>query len=429
MGCDIIQVIEKSIKDLKPYPKNAKKHSDEQITKVSNSIKSFGWQQPLVISNNNDIIIGHARLLAAKRLKMNTVPCVIAEGLTQEEMNALRLADNKTNESEWDIDILKDELSNIFDMNMADFGFDINSISAIQQDDINTIEITEDEYDKEPPIIPKTKRGNVYKLGKHRLVCGDSTNVNDVDLLMNKQKGRILFTSPPYSDMRTYGGDKDISIDNLINFIDVYKKYTDYQCINLGIQRKEYEIVQYWDAYIEKAKQCGYKLLAWNIWNQINSGSIGLQHAFFPICHEWVFVFGTKYYDINCTWDKKDRDLRTVNTRRQKDGSTKYSAVGDTSNPLKKMTSVLSLYSEKGPIREDHPAVFPIGFPAEYVKAMTDINDIVIEPFGGSGSTLIACEQLNRACYIMELDCGYCDLIVDRWEEFTKQKAELIKGV
>ena len=246
---------------------------------------------------------------------------------------------------------------------------------------------------------------------------------------MDGVKADMLFTSPPYSDMREYNGGKDLSVSNVSNFISAYRPYVDYQCVNLGIQRKDHEIVQYWDEYIAKARKCGYKLLAWNIWDKMECGSIGQQSAFFPIRHEWIFVFGTEFYEINLTQQKKSQPIRAKEstTRRQADGSLKKSTKGDQSHSLKQMESVLQLSPVK--VHDvDHPAPFPVELPAEYIKAMTDECGTVIEPFGGSGSTLIACEQLNRKCYMAELDPHYCDVILQRWENFTGRKAVLIDG-
>ena len=244
-------------------------------------------------------------------------------------------------------------------------------------------------------------------------------------------KGKVLFTSPPYSDMREYNGGKDLSVNNIASFIARYRPFTDYQCVNLGIQRKDHEIVQYWDEYIAIARDAGYKLMAWNIWDKTKCGSIGNQSAFFPIRHEWIFVFGTEFYEINLTWDKAEESIKKGNHERrvrQADGRMEVSTTGDLSNPKKQMESVVQILPEQGAIIKEHPATFPIKLPSEYIMAMTDKGDNVIEPFGGSGTTLIACEQLERNCYIMELDEKYCDVIIDRWEQFTGEKAVLLNG-
>ena len=253
-------------------------------------------------------------------------------------------------------------------------------------------------------------------------MCGSSTGQKDVDILMNNQKAKILFTSPPYLDLRDYEGEKNLSVEHIALFIKKYRKYTDYQCVNLGLVRENHEIIQYWDEYIEVAKNEGYKLLAWNVWNKQMAGSIGMQSAMFPIVHEWIFVFGTEHLNINLTWEKKENNINKEKYRtvRQKDGSMKKSSRGDTSKPYKKMESVLSLYSETGSIRSKHPATFPVSLPSEYIQAMTKKDDIVIDAFGGSGSTLIAAEQLNRICYMMEIEGKYVDVIVNRYISFKE---------
>ena len=201
---------------------------------------------------------------------------------------------------------------------------------------------------------------------------------------------------------------------------------SNYQCVNLGLQRKNHEIYPYWDTYIDIAKDCGYKLMAWNIWDKTKCGSIGNQSAFFPIRHEWIFVFGTEFYEINPTWKKAEGSIKQGAKERrvrQADGSMSVSTTGDLSQPYKQMESVLQLLPEQGAIIKEHPATFPVGLPSEYIQAMTDKGDIVIEPFCGSGTTLIACEQLGRKCYGMELEPKYVDVIIARWEQFTGKKA------
>lgn len=158
-------------------------------------------------------------------------------------------------------------------------------------------------------------------------------------------------------------------------------------------------------------------------------GSIGQQSAFIPIRHEWIFVFGTNPYDINKTWEKEEASINISKKhvlKRQKNGKTAPISIGDTSCKYKKMESVLQLLPEQGTIRSEHPATFPVNLPSEYIKSMTDKSDIVIEPFCGSGTTLIACEQLDRKCYGMELEPKYVDVIIERWEQYTGKKAVLL---
>jgi site-specific DNA-methyltransferase (adenine-specific) len=418
-----MNIIEKTLGEICPYEKNPRKN-DEAVKYVAESIKQFGFKVPIVIDANGVIVAGHTRYKAAKRLKMNTVPCIVADDLTEEQIKAYRLADNKVSEkAEWDFDLLNEELDELFDIDMTAFGFEYEMEDEPE-------ETHQDDFEAEIPVEPKAKLGDIYQLGNHRLMCGSSTNIEDVEKLMNGDTARMLFTSPPYSDMREYEGGKNLDVDNIALFIATYRPFVDYQCVNLGIQRKENEIFQYWDEYIRIAKESGYKLLAWNVWDKMMCGSIGQQSAFFPIRHEWIFVFGTEFFEINQTWEKKEENIGKLADRkvRQADGSMKLSSKGDTTNKYKQMESVLPLYPELGEVRSVHPATFPVGLPGEYIKSMSDDGDVVIEPFCGSGTTLIACEQLGRRCYGMELEPKYVDVIINRWEQFTGQKAVLLNG-
>ena len=418
-----MKVENRKLDELVPYEKNAKKHNKTQINNVAESIRQYGFVQPIVVDRDGVIVIGHCRALAAQKLGMEEVPCVCVDDLTPEQVNALRLVDNKSNESDWDYELLADELA---ELDLSDFDFDFGieieeEPSEVFQDEVPEIDVEE---------VSKTKLGDLWQLGKHRLLCGSSTEQKNVDKLLDGQHSKLLFTSPPYSDMREYNGNKDLSVENISTFIDRYKSYVDVQAVNLGIQRKKQEIFQYWNEYIDVAKQCGLKLLAWNVWDKMMCGSVGQQSAMVPIRHEWIFVFGEKPAKVNLTWAKKESSIYANGGRRkvrQADGSMKESTKGVTNKAYKKMESVVDIpeqtslesvtkqVSECGKIRSEHPATFPVFLPCEYIVAFTDKEDIVVEPFCGSGTTLIACEQLDRVCYGMELDPKYCDVILQRY--------------
>ena len=255
-------------------------------------------------------------------------------------------------------------------------------------------------------------------------MCGDSTNPDDVAKLMQGDHAKILFTSPPYSDIRFYKG-ADISIEHLAKFIPVAKDYADVMCVNLGIKRKDYEVIQYWQKYIDAAKSCGLKLLSWNVWDKTFPGSIYQQQAMFPIRHEFIFVFGQKAYKLNRTIPKRIAvNTHTTSTRRQSDGSMKRTSVKPHNDePNKQLETVIALPSERSAIRSKHPAVMPVKLPIEYIKAMTNEGDFVLEPFAGSGTTLIACEQTGRKCLAMEISEEYCDVIIERYMQEKKQNA------
>lgn len=192
-----MKIDEINVNDIKPYEKNAKKHPDEQIERISNSIKAFGFKQPLVIDKDNVLVIGHGRLEAAKRLGFNTVPCVRADDLTEDQIKALRLADNKTNESDWDFDFLNIELDDITDIDMSQFGFDLNI------DTEDDPEITENEAPDD--VETRAKLGDVWELGEHRLICGDCTDIAVIDTLMGGGGGRLIVDGSTVWDKRCRG--------------------------------------------------------------------------------------------------------------------------------------------------------------------------------------------------------------------------------
>ena len=191
-----MQIIEKNIKELIPYEKNPRKN-DQSVDKVANSIKEFGFKVPIVVDKNNIIVCGHTRYKAAKKLKLAVVPCVVADDLTDEQIKAYRLADNKVGEdSEWDIDLLGEELDGIFDIDMSDFGFDLT-------EEEEETEIIEDEVPEQ--VEPIAKQGDIWQLGRHRLMCGNSLDQGDIDKLLNGNKCELTFTDPPYQ-LDTQGG-------------------------------------------------------------------------------------------------------------------------------------------------------------------------------------------------------------------------------
>ena len=416
---------------LTPYENNTRKHAPADIDQIKASIEADGFLDPIGFwSDKNIIVEGHGRQIAALEMGLKAVPCIRLDHLTDTQRRDYAIRHNRTAElSAWDFETLGEEIARLeiegIDLSGLNFEFD------------DKFHMETGSYDVEEQDIPDVeeetvaKRGDIWQLGKHILMCGDSTSSEDIAKLMDGEKASMLFTSPPYSDMREYEGNKDLSVGNLVNFISAYKPFVDYQCVNLGIQRKNGEIFEYWDEYIKTARECGYKLLAWNVWDKGTSCSIGQASAFFPLRHEWIFVFGTEFYEINLTMEKKPDSIRKrkPTTMRNPDGSMKRVTKGDMTKPLKQMESVLMMYPElSNEVRQMHPATFPVGLPGEYIKAMSRENDIVIEPFGGSGTTLIACEALNRRCRIMELEPKYVDVIIKRFENMTRLKAVLLNG-
>lgn len=393
-----------NIAEIKPYPKNAKEHPKKQVEQMAASIKEFGFNQPIVVDKDKVIIVGHGRYEAAKLLGLTDIP-VQEVNLTEEQAKAYRLADNKLNESSWDMGLALEDLKELPPLLFDLTGFDRDLL------------IEPDEADDIVPGIPeeaKSKLGDLYELGSHRVLCGDSTKAEDVARLMDGKKADMVFTSPPYSDMRDYNNGKDLSVTYLSQFIPSFAHYTEYQVVNLGLQRKDGAVNPYWDEYTKSAKSAGYKMLAWNIWSKRGmGGSVANMTAMFPIEHEWIFVYGVEPKDIKRTKENKSAGLHTGITNRAKDGTTKRA------NPkiVQQYGKIGSVFEHVYGVGKEHPAVFPVGLVEEYIKAMTE--ESVIDPFLGSGSTLIAAQKTNRICYGMELDPKYVDVIVQRYVDYV----------
>lgn len=299
-----MQIEEIDIKQLIPYERNPRNNKDA-IDKVAESIRAFGFKVPIVIDGNNVIVAGHTRWLAAKRLNFKTVPCIKADDLTPEQVQAFRLADNRVAEfSKWDKKLLKQELKALSELNfdMSAFGFG--------NDDIR--EVVEDDYIEEIPEEPKTKRGDIYQLGIHRVVCGDSTNADDMALLMGGEQADLILTDPPYN-VNYEGG--------------ALKKR--HKIVNDNLSSEDFTV------FLSEAFRNGYAGLK-------DGGSL------YSFC-------ATK------SWDSFRRSLE---------------------------------------------------------------GDVVLDIFGGSGSTLITCEQMKRKSLTIEIDPAFVDVIIDRWERFTGRKAE-----
>lgn len=376
---------EKEICDLKPYDNNPR-HNDGAVEAVANSIKEFGFKVPIVVDKNNVIVAGHTRLKAAEQLGLEKVPCIVADDLTDEQVKAFRVADNKTAElAEWDFEKLEKELKELsdLDVDMSQFGFD-----DLLEDE--TIEIIEDEVpDVDTENEPITKHGDIWKLGKHYLMCGDSTNKADVDMLMRGGqnaiiKADLLFTDPPYNvSFNGRSGNFDvIENDNLseADFLDFINKTID---TIKHINTPTYYIWCNWNFYGILQNKLEYK--ACIVWakNVFGLGK-GYRHQ-----HEFCLFNGSIDEEI-----KNESDLWQI----AKD--KKYL----------------------------HPTQKPVALCVRALKNHKNAK-VIVDIFGGSGSTLVACEQLGRVCYTMELDPKYCDVIIKRWETLTGQKAELIERV
>lgn len=377
-----MQIVMKNINELIPYVNNARKN-DHAVDAVASSIKNYGFKQPIVIDSQGEVVAGHTRLKAAKKLNMEQVPCIIADDLTPAQIKAYRIADNKVAElSEWDMELLKVELKDIEGFT----GFEVDELENLFEE-----EAKEENFDVEEAlneiIEPITKRGYIYKLGNHRLLCGDSTNEEDVARLMNGQKADMVFTDPPYGYSYQSNFQKNFSMlkndDQILNFIPVLYKFMDNNsCVFLC---GSHQTIDQWKQIVEK--YFTYKnLIVWkkNSWSMGDlDGSFAGQHELIIFAHKGrITINGERSRDI---WEF-DREPPKV-----------------------------------------HPTQKPIDLINFALEKTTKKEDKILDLFGGSGSTLIACEQTKRNCFMMELDEKYCDVIVKRWEDYTGLKAERIE--
>ena len=442
-----------NIEELVQDDHNLNKGTKEGQRLMERSFRELGAGRSILVDRDGRIIAGNKSQRAAMAAGIKKVRVIETEGdeliavkrtdlsLDSKEGRELAYADNLTTQVNlaWDeieLDHLQTEVEG-FDT--SDWGFDAKQLAGLeplvpkdaeveQPKEAETTEVSEDALteEDEAKIEKRVSPGELWRLGDHYLYCGDSTNADHIRILMQGAHAELLFTSPPYSDMRDYRGGKELDPNHLAHFVQAYAPHATYQAVNLGLQMKEYEIFPYWNAYVDLAHDAGLKLLAWNVWDKTTVGSIGAQKQFFPLRHEWIFVFGEKPKKLNKYVEKKTKYDPTKTTRkvRKADGHMSEDPIGDCSNPYKSIESVLALTPEySAEARHLHPAVFPVALPAEYIKSMTDKGDVVVEPFGGSGTTLIACEQLERKARIMELDPHFCDVILCRWEKLTGKKA------
>lgn len=286
----------------------------------------------------------------------------------------------------------------------------------------------EEEHVPPPSKNPITKLGDVILLGEHRLLCGDSTNQGDVDCLFTHgKKASLCFTSPPYADQREYGGGKELSTQHLAKFLNVAKNHVDLFAVNLGYSRKEGEVNPYWDDYIAEARRADLKFLSWNIWDRGAPGTVGQHSAMFPIEHEWIFVFGQEGRKLNLTVRNKTAGESSGRNRREADG-TMIKRVRSVVRESRALGTVLREILQDKSRDANHPAKFPVELPECYIEACTSPGEFVYEPFAGSGTTCIAAQKLGRRCLMMEIDPGYCDVIVERWEKYTGLKAERLNA-
>ena len=378
------------IKALKPYEKNTRKHQKKDVDNIARSIEKYGMCDAIGIWGEQNVIVeGHGRMMACKQLGMTEVPVVRLDHLTDEQRREYAIAHNATAElSEWDLDILPDELA---DLDLSDFDFDFGIKDEEEETEIAEDEAPEVDEDSEPIA----KLGDIWQLGRHRLMCGDSTDKETVEMLMDGKKADMVFTDPPYGiavvQNNQVGGGGATHFNGKVGAV---VQSSDYMQIKgddtTDTARLNYEIVKdlsenqiifggnYFTDFLPP-KAC------WCIWDKENTGN------FADVEMAWTsFDKGAKLY--RWLWNGLCRK-----GERAVEGRSRV-----------------------------HPTQKPVGLIAEMLKDFTREDDIILDCFGGSGSTLIACEQIDRTCYMIEYEAHYVDVIIKRWETLTGEKAVLI---
>lgn len=406
-----------SVGSLTPNPRNPNHHGEDQIERLAKILRYQGWRHPIIVSTRSNLIVaGHGRLLAAKKLGLETVPVLYQDFEDEDAEYAFLVSDNAIADwAELDLSAINKELENL-----GPIDIDLLGIKDFVVDMAENEEAQGDE-DAIPraPIAAKSKLGELWTLGNHRLLCGDCTVKENVERLMSGEKADMVFTSPPYADLREYGGGLDLDPKTLAKLFDWPASIF---AVNLGLIIRNREIIPYWDAYLSEAKARGLKLLSWNVWDKGNASAPAHQQAMFGLCHEWIFVFG-EYRELNLTKPNKlfGEESWGEATVREKDGSQHVHSRAGKIRSHRQLDSTIRLDGQKNYSSDyvGHPAQFPVALPEEYVKAATDDEGIVGDPFLGSGSTLIACEKTGRRCFGCEIDPHYVDVIVARWAKYT----------
>jgi DNA modification methylase len=413
--------------EIKPYGKNAKKHPKKQLEQIKASILAFGFNQPIVVDKSGVIIAGHGRYLAATELlgwtnfkkagqapKGETfIPYMILEDLTEKEVKAYRLADNKLNESKWDMELVVPELKELGIKLTELTGFDLDLLAEKEEGDDDIPDV---------PSNTKIKYGDIFELGDHRLMVGDATQKADVDLLMDGKQANMIFTDPPYNV--NYEGGNGLKIEN-----DDMTAGQFYQFLLDSFKNMLFVIEKGGAVYVTHAdsegrnfrsafEDAGFLMKQCLIWvkNTMVLGRQDYQWQHEPILYGWKPGATHNWYGDYCkkTVIDDDIDLRKLSKQQLMTMINKYRN--------DEYTSVVRF--EKPSRSEKHPTMKPVDLIMHFIHNSSRHGEIILDLFGGSGSTLIAAQNTDRRCFMMELDPRYADVIIQRYEAKTKKPAK-----
>ncbi len=427
-----------------PYARNPRTHSAEQIAKIAASIVEYGWTNPLLVDGERGLIAGHGRLAAAKKLGLREVPVIELAHLTPTQRRAYVLTDNRTAlDAGWDEELLAVELAALSEAgyDLALTGFGDAEIEALLADHLNDgAGASDDENDEasadsadeipETPRVPVSRPGDLWAVGAHRLICGSAADATRIEVLMQGEKAALCFTSPPYGNQRDYtsGGvaNWDALMRGVFSAVDAALHPEAQVLVNLGLIHRGNEVLPYWDGWLTWMQIQGWRRFAWYVWDQ-GPGMPGDWNGRLAPSFEFIFHFNRQSRKPNkiipCKHAGQETHLRadgSSTAMRGKDGEVGgWCHAGTPTQDSRIPDSVIRIMRHKGKIGKgiDHPAVFPVGLPAFVMRTYTDEGDRVFEPFGGSGTTMMAAERTGRVCHSVEIAPAYVDVALIRFRQ------------
>jgi DNA modification methylase len=432
----------RKVETLIPYARNPRTHTETRIAKIAASIVEYGWTNPILVDGGNGIIAGHGRLAAAHKLGLAEVPVIELAHLSAAQKCALVLADNRLAlDAGWDEEMLALELAELSEAGyaLALTGFEdgeLNDLLALAGDeaeepdaDAQDEEAADDADDvPEVPATPVSRAGDVWAIGAHRLICGDTADADVVSTLMAGERAALCFTSPPYGNQRDYTSGGITDWDGLMRGVFAHLPMPDdgQVLVNLGLIHRDNEVIPYWDGWLSWMRQQGWRRFAWYVWDQ-GPGMPGDWAGRFAPSFEFVFHFNRASRKPNkivpCKHAGQESHLRadgSSTAMRGKDGEVKgWTHAGQPTQDMRIPDSVIRVMRHKGKIGDgiDHPAVFPVALPQFVIEAFSATGDRVFEPFGGSGTTMLAAQRTGRVCRSVEIAPEYVDVAIRRFQQ------------
>ena len=430
----------RKVEALIPYARNPRTHTDEQVAKIAASIVEYGWTNPVLVDGDNGIIAGHGRMAAARKLGLDEVPVIELAHLSPSQKRAYVISDNRLAlDAGWNEELLALELAELSDAgyDLTLTGFEDAEIAALLADDARAEEVAREQDADEPdaaddvpdaPVSPVSRTGDVWAIGPHRLICGDASDPTVVATLMQGDAARLCFTSPPYGNQRDYTSGGIVDWDGLMRgvFGNVPMADDGQVLVNLGLIHRDNEVIPYWDAWLGWMRAQGWRRFAWYVWDQ-GPGMPGDWAGRFAPSFEFVFHFNRQSRKPNkivpCKHAGQESHLRadgSSTAMRSKDGEVGgWTHKGQPTQDTRIPDSVIRVMRHKGKIGQDidHPAVFPVALPEFVIEAYTNAGDIVFEPFGGSGTTMLAADRTGRICRTVEIAPEYVDVAIKRFQQ------------